>query len=84
MADPKDDPAESDEFEILNDPINVAREAEEIAEEWGDEAADIAKQNAAYYRMCGNDDRVAEWLEVMRLIEERYTVRKDDVTVKAV
>jgi hypothetical protein len=78
MADPKDEPAAFDQFKILGGQLNIAREVQEIFAEWGGEAATIASQNAAYYRMIGNADKVGEWLEVMRLIEEGYTVRMVD------
>jgi hypothetical protein len=87
MIEPKDQPNEFEDVDMgeLNDtPINIAHEVEETIEEWGVRAAEIAQANSRFFEMAGLDDKAADWAEVKRSIEERYTVRKEDATVKPV
>ena len=70
---PEDDSVQFDferpEFKVNQDPINVAREADDMIALRHDKAAEMAGLHARLFALHGNEDKARDWMEVKKVIE---------------
>ncbi len=78
MSNPKDRPDEFEDVVMGNvdaDPINIAREVDELIGEWGMLAPREAYLKAKFFHMAGDEDKASDWLEVKRVVEARLNIQ---------